>query len=99
MIQRVSENHKKLIDVVVYHAIACNSIWMNTCIEAGIDTIVRVKNNNVESIKSIKKEVNKSDEIAVWTDIKGYENVKVFEGILSMKSVEKPLRFLKFYCF
>jgi hypothetical protein len=96
LIQRVSDNHKKLIDVIVYDAIACNSVWMNTCIEAGMDTIVRVKSNNVESIKYIKKEVNKSDEVVVWMDIKGFENVKVYEGNFYMKSVEQPLRFVKF---
>jgi hypothetical protein len=32
----------------------------------------------------------------VWTDIDGYENVKVYEGLFSMKNVEKPLWFIKF---
>jgi len=96
LIQRVSENHSKPIDVVVYDAFACNSVWINTCIEVGMDAIVRVKNNNVESIKSIKKTINKSYEIAVWTDIKEFENVKVYEGNFYMKSVEQPLRFVKF---
>jgi hypothetical protein len=31
LIKRAVENHKHLIDVVVYDAIACNSEWINTC--------------------------------------------------------------------
>lgn len=96
LIKRVSENHKKLIDVVVYDAIACNSEWINTCIEAGVDTVVRVKNNKNDSVREIRKQVNKYDETSVWTDVNGYENVKVYEGIFNMKNVENPIRFIKF---
>ena len=31
LISSVVESHKKLIDVVVYDALACNSIWINHC--------------------------------------------------------------------
>ncbi len=77
LIKRVSENHKNLLDVVVYDAIACNSEWINTCILAGIETVVRVKSNNIESIKEAKKKVNKMDEVAIWADVNGYESVKI----------------------
>ena len=90
------ENHKKLIDVVVYDAIACNSDWFKTCIEAGVETVVRVKNNNIDSVREVRKKVNKSDEVVVWTDIQGYENVKVYEWNFNMDNVGKPLRFIKF---
>lgn len=96
LIKRALENHKKLIDVVVYDAIACNSEWIKTCIEAGVETVVRVKNNNIESVREIRKKVNKLDEVEVWTDIEGYENVKVYEGNFNMDNIEKPLRFIKF---
>jgi hypothetical protein len=96
LIRRVSENHKKLIDIVVYDAIAANSEWINACIEAGLETVVRVKNNNVESIKEIKKQVNKSVEVDKWTDIREYENVKVYESKFKMRNVENILRFVKF---
>jgi hypothetical protein len=96
LIKRVSESHSKMIDVVVYDAIACNSEWLSICIEAGLDTVVRVKNNNVECIREIRKQVNKSNEVAIWGDIKGYESVKVYEGTFNMNNVEKPLKFVKF---
>jgi hypothetical protein len=96
LIKRAVENHKHLIDVVVYDAIACNSELINTCFEAGLNTVVRVKNNKNDSVREIRKQVNKSDEIEIWTNIKGYENVKVYEGHFDMKNVEKPLRFIKF---
>jgi hypothetical protein len=51
LLKRVIQNHKNLVDVVVYDAIACNSEWINTCIEDGVDTVVRVKKNNNHSIK------------------------------------------------
>ncbi len=91
-----SENHKNLLDVVVYDAIACNSEWINACIQSGVDTVVRVKSNNIESIRDVKKKVNKSDEVAVWRDIKGYECVKIYEDNFRMKNVDTPLRFVKF---
>ncbi len=96
LIKRVSENHKNLLDVVVYDAIACNSKWINICISAGIETIVRVKGNNIDSIKATKKNINKSVEVAIWYDVKGYESIKVYEGVFNMNSVDKPLRFVKF---
>jgi hypothetical protein len=55
LIKRVSENQKKLIDVVVYDAIACNSEWINACIESNLETVVRAKNNNNESLREIRK--------------------------------------------
>ena len=96
LIKRAVENHNKLIDVVVYDAIACNSEWFKTCIEAGVETVVRVKNNNIDSVREARKKVNKSDEVAVWMDIDGYENFKVYEENFNMDKVDKPLRFIKF---
>ncbi len=55
-----------------------------------------MKNNKNDRIREIRKQVNKSYEVVAWTNIKGYENVKVYEGHFDMKNVEKPLRFVKF---
>ena len=43
LISSVVKSHKKLMDIVVYDALACNSIWINHCRNLGIDAIVRAK--------------------------------------------------------
>ena len=72
LISDVSRTYKNFIDVVVYDALACNSIWISNCIELGIDAIVRVKKNKNNSIKQVKREVNKQDTNEIWTDEKGF---------------------------
>ncbi|MDA8441877.1 MAG: hypothetical protein M0Z55_05825, partial [Peptococcaceae bacterium] len=54
LISSVVMRHNKLIDVVVYDALACNSIWINHCKSLGIDAIVRAKNNNNKSLRLAK---------------------------------------------
>jgi len=81
---------------VVYDALACNSVWINHCITLGTNIIVRAKNNKNNSLIRAKKKVNKSEEIAVWKDEKGFEEIKVYEEIFKMDNVEQPLRFVKF---
>jgi predicted transposase YbfD/YdcC len=88
--------HKRLIDVVVYDALACNSVWINNCIEHGIDAIVRTKNNNNNSIREVKKRVNKSDIVETWTEEKGFEKIEVYESEFTMDKVLEPLRFVKY---
>ena len=90
------KSHKKLIDVVVYDVLACNSIWINHCRNLGIDAIVRTKNNNNKSLRLVKKRVNKAEVVDIWEDEKSFEKVEVYESIFSMENVEKPLRFVKF---
>jgi predicted transposase YbfD/YdcC len=96
LISNVMKNHRKLIDVVVYDALACNSIWINHCKNLNVHVIVRVKNNNNKSLRLVKKNVNKLDRIEVWTGEKGFEKVEVYESIFLMDNVEQPLRFVKF---
>ncbi|MDR3600333.1 MAG: transposase [Desulfosporosinus sp.] len=96
LISSVVKSHKELIDVVVYDALACNSIWINHCKSLGIDVIVRAKNNNNNSLRFVKKTVNKTDAVEVWEDEKGFEKVKVYESTFTMDKVEQPLRFVKF---
>jgi len=68
--------HKRLIEVGVYDALACNSVWINHCIEHGVDVIVRTNNNN-NRIKEVKKKVNKSEKAEVWIEEKGFEKIEV----------------------
>jgi len=96
LISSVVKSHKTLIDVVVYDALACNSVWINHCKSLGIDTIVRAKNNNNNSLRLAKRKVNKSEAVEVWECEKGFEKVEVFESTFTMDNVEQPLRFVKF---
>ena len=96
LISSVVKSHRKLIDVVVYDALACNSIWINHCKNLGIDAIVRAKNNNNNSLRLAKKTANKTEAVEVWLDEKGFGKVEVYESTFSMDNVEQPLRFVKF---
>ena len=69
---------------MVYDALVCNSVWFNHCVELGVDTVVRAKNNNNKSLRDVKKRANKMDEVDVWEDEKGFENVKVYESTFEM---------------
>ncbi len=88
LIKRVATEHRNFIYVVVYDAIACNSEWLNACVDADIDVVIRVKGNNVKSIKEIKRQVNKSDPVTIWTNFKDYECITIYEGNFYMNGVE-----------
>ena len=88
--------HKKLINVVVYDALACNSVWINHCVKLEVDVIVRAKNNNNNSIREVKKRVNRSETVEAWTDEKGFEKIEVYESVFTMDKVLEPLRFVKY---
>ena len=96
LISSVVKSHKKLIDVVVYDALACNSIWINQCKDLGVITIIRAKNNNNNSLRLAKKTVNKTEAVEVWEDEQGFEKVQVYQSTFTMDNVEQPLRFVKF---
>ena len=96
LISDVSETFKSFVDVVVYDALACNSVFINHCIDLGIDVVVRVNKNKNNSNRQVKIEVNKQDPIEVWTDEKGIESIKVYEKTFEMDNVDRPLRFVKF---
>jgi len=96
LISSVVKSHKNLIDVVVYDALACNSIWINHCKNLGIDAIVRAKNNNNNSLRLAKKTANKTEAVEVWENEKGFEKVEVYQSTFTMDNVEQPLRFVKF---
>jgi len=96
MLSRVMANHKQLLDVVVYDALVCNSVWINTCLSYGIDIVVRVKKNNNKSLKQVKALANKAEPVTVWNDEKGISEVTVYEKTFIMAGVEQPMRFVKF---
>ena len=43
LLSNVVNDHNGFIDVVVYDALVCNSVWFNHCVELGVDTVVRAK--------------------------------------------------------
>jgi len=96
LISSVVKSHRKLIDVVVYDALACNSIWINHCKNLGIDVIIRAKNNNNNSLRLARKTVNQTEAVEVWECEKGSEKIEVYESTFSMDNVKQPLRFVKF---
>ncbi|HEY8805902.1 MAG TPA: hypothetical protein VIM42_12515, partial [Clostridium sp.] len=96
LMSSVVKSHKSFIDVVVYDALACNSIWINHCKNLGIDAIVRAKNNNNKSLRQVKKKVNKLEPIEVWNAEKGFEKIEIYESTFTMDNVMQPLRFVKF---
>ncbi|WP_407312469.1 hypothetical protein [Desulfosporosinus sp. SB140] len=55
LISSAVKSYRKLMDVVVYDALACNSVWINHCRNLGIDAIVRAKNNNNNSLRLVKR--------------------------------------------
>ena len=96
LITNVVKSHKRLMDVVVYDALACNSIWINHCKSLGIDAIVRAKNNNNKSLRLAKRTTNKSEAVEIWENEQGFEKVQVYQSTFTMDNVEQPLRFVKF---
>jgi len=96
LITNVVKSHKRLMDVVVYDALACNSIWINHCKSLGIDAIVRAKNNNNKSLRLAKRTTNKSEAVEIWGNEQGFEKVQVYQSTFTMDNVEQPLRFVKF---
>ena len=96
LISSVEKEHKNFVDIIVYDALACNSVWINHCKNLGIDAVVRVKNNNNKSLRQVKKKVNKSEAVEIWNDERGFEKVEIYEAIFSMDKVAEPLRFVKY---
>jgi len=96
LILGVSITYGKLFDVVVYDALACNSKWINLCVNLGIDVIVRAKDNNINSLWQVKRSTNKIEPIEIWEKEKGFESIRVSESTFNMDNVKQPLRFVKF---
>jgi len=62
----------------------------------GVDVIVRAKENNITSLKQIKKKTNKQDPIEIWNNENRFKSVKIYESTFHMNNVEQELRFVKF---
>ena len=94
LLSRVINQHRNFIDIITYDALACNSIFINHCIESGVDAVIRVKKNKNNSIREVKRVVNKKEVSEIWQN----RNEKIFvsEEIFYMKGVDKPLRYVKF---
>ena len=96
LLSRVCKEHKNTLDVVVYDALACNSSWINYCMNHKVIPVVHVKDNNITSIKEVKTKINKSDVKELWQDKKRACEVKAYEETFEMDEVTEPLRFVKF---
>ena len=96
LLTRVCKEHRKTLDVVVYDALACNSCWINHCIDNNVIPIVNVKDNNITSIKEVKTKINKSDVKQGWDDEKRGCQVNAYEEAFKLDEVTDPLRFVKF---
>ena len=90
------ERNNGFIDVVVYDSLVCNSIWINYCLQYGVDVIVRAKNNKNNAVRQVKRLVNKTEPVEVWMKDGEFEKVEVFETEFNMPNVEQGLRFVKF---
>jgi len=58
--------------------------------------VIRAKNNKNNSIKAIKKTINKQDPIEIWNNETRFESVKICESTFEIDKVEQPLRFIKY---
>ena len=96
LLSEVVSRQRNVIDIVVYDALACNSVWINHCISNQVDTVVRVKKNNNNSVKEVKKKTNKMEPVEVWVDENGYKEIKVYESLFYMDNVERNLRYVKY---
>lgn len=96
LLSRVVKEHKNILDVVVYDALACNSSWINHCMDNKVIPVVHVKDNNITSIKEVQTKINKSDVKELWQDKKRGCEVKAYEESFRMDEVSDPLRFVKF---
>lgn len=96
LVSDVSRIYGNLFDVVVYDALACNSKWISHCIDLDINVVIRAKENNINSLRDVKKRTNKKEPVEIWENEKGLESIKIFESTFNMDNVNQPLRFVKF---
>lgn len=68
LLSSVAKEHKNMLDVVVYDALACNRSWINHCTGNKVIPAIHVKDNNITSIKEATTEINKSNVKAIWKD-------------------------------
>ena len=94
LLNKAVSTHKGLVDVVTYDALACNSVFLNECLNLNIDAVIRVKDNNNLAIRKVKKETNTKQHTKHWHD--GQYEICAFESMFHMDGVQSPLRYVKF---
>lgn len=96
LLVKACKTYNGLIDIARYDALACNSIWINHCINIKITPALHVKENNISSVKEIKSKITKSKCKEEWRDSKRGCVVKAYEDGFEMEGVTGTLRFVKF---
>jgi len=94
LLNRVVVEHPGLIDIVVYDALACNSVFIKECMKLGIDAIVSVKKTTNLSLKEVKRVTNKTDSILRF--IENDYVIEVYESTFYMNDMEEPIRYIKY---
>ena len=94
LLNRAISTHKGLVDVITYDALACNSVFLNECLNLNIDAVIRVKDNYNLAIRNVKRETNTKQSTRCWCD--GDYEITAFESIFNMDGVQSPLRYVKF---
>lgn len=94
LLSRVSKEYRNTVDILTYDALACNSKFINHCIKVDVDAVIRVKMNKNNSIRQIKRTVNKKEKAEEWEN--RTEIIEVYEEMFYMTGVEQPLRYVKF---
>lgn len=94
LLNKAVSAHKGFIDVVAYDALACNSKFLNTCINLGIDAVIRIKDSRNLSIKRAKKITNTKHSVKCWYD--GEYEITAYESVFTMDGAKAPLRYVKF---
>ncbi len=94
LLNKAVSAHKGFVDVITYDAFACNSIFLNECLNLNIDAVIRVKDNYNLAIRKVKKETNTKHPNKHWHD--GQFEITSFESEFYMDGVEAPLRYVKF---
>jgi len=83
----VADTYRNFIDVVVHDALACNSRWIDLCINLGIDVVVRIKKNKNNFLKEVKNN-NKKDPVEIWNSEKEFDKVEIYDTTFTMDNVD-----------
>lgn len=94
LLNKVVKDHTGFIDIVVYDALACNSVFIKECIKLGIDEVVRVKKTTNLLINEVKSKTNKKQRVLQFTEHE--YKIDVYESIFYMKGIDEPIRYIKY---
>lgn len=98
LIPNLVKQYGHFADVIVYDALACNAPWINLLKSYRMDAVVRVKNKNLLIYKAAKASFKNrtADEIFEFSDSTSKTKISAWETTVKMKSVNEPLRYVKF---